>query len=172
MNSKLFHFVIFLLTASINIQAKVIENDEGCTTKKLQIMKPTFPSTDYQGYGVVTFNINENGSVSRVRAKESQCAISRNSDGSIKFKSCPFFKKSLVDAAKYLKYSPPVTKDGTSCTFSTHFHRYTYSWYNVDFEDNNQFLFSDEVDLLLKQNFQSNEDEELYLRKIITGKLQ
>ena len=27
-------------------------------------MKPSYPATDFQGYGVVTFTINENGSVS------------------------------------------------------------------------------------------------------------
>jgi hypothetical protein len=172
MKFNLLYFFIFLLITPLNIQAKIVKNSEGCVTKKLQIMKPTFPSTDYQGYGIVTFNIKENGSVSKVRAKESQCAVSRNSDGSIKFKSCPFFKKSSVDAAKYLKYKPPLTEDGNPCILSSHEYRYTYRLYNVNFKDSNQFLFSNEVDLILKQNFESKEEEEIFLREIITGNTQ
>jgi len=163
-------FIFFILISS-NIDAKIITNDEGCSTKKLQIMKPTYPATDFQGYGLVTFNIKENGRVSKVRAKDSQCAVSRNPDGSIKFKSCPFFKKSSVDAAKYLKYSPPVDQDGNACSFEAHPYRYSYRFYSVNFEDNNQFLFSNEVSLILEQKFQSSEEEELFVRKIITGNL-
>ena len=88
-------FIFFILISS-NIDAKIITNDEGCSTKKLQIMKPTYPATDFQGYGLVTFNIKENGRVSKVRAKDSQCAVSRNPDGSIKFKSCPLKRAQLM----------------------------------------------------------------------------
>ena len=165
----IFYTFALLFIFSFSIEAKNITNDQGCTTKKIQLMKPSYPATDFQGYGVVTFTINENGSVSKVRSKESECAISRNDDGSIKFKSCPFFKKSSVDAAKYLKYQPPVNENGESCTFERHPYRYTYSFYSIDFDDNNQFLLNAEKDLILEQNFQSSEEEEIFLREIISG---
>jgi hypothetical protein len=166
---QLFFTLALLFIFTFSIEAKNITNDQGCTTKKIQLMKPSYPATDFQGYGVVTFNINENGSVSKVRSVKSECAISRNDDGSIQFKTCPFFKKSSVDAAKYLKYQPPVNENGESCTFESHPYRYTYSFYSIDFDDNNQFLLNAEKDLILEQDFQSSEEEEVFLREIISG---
>jgi hypothetical protein len=167
--STFFIFILFLIY-SLPAEAKNITNDQGCSTKKIQLMKPTYPPTDFQGYGLVTFTINKNGSVSKVRSSKSVCAISRNDDGSIRFKPCPFFKKSSVDAAKYLKYEPPVDKDGKSCSLESHPYRYTYSFYSIDFDDNNQFLLNSERDHILEQNFQSSEEEEVFLREIISGK--
>ena len=46
-------------------------------------MLPEYPNTNYQGYAVVSFDVNEMGELINIEAIESKCAISRNEDGSI-----------------------------------------------------------------------------------------
>ena len=71
-------------------------------------MLPEYPNTNYQGYAVVSFDVNEMGELINIEAIESKCAISRNEDGSIKFKKCPFFKTNSVQAAKFMKFKRPI----------------------------------------------------------------
>ena len=104
---------------------------------------PEYPYTNYQGYALINFDVNEEGNLKNISAVESKCAISRKDDGSIKFRKCPFFKTNSIQAAKYIKYSPPVDTSGNPCTLKNQSHRYTYSLYKRNVKDLN-FLLRDE----------------------------
>jgi len=119
------------------------DNTNECLSKKIQIMLPEYPNTNYQGYAVVNFDVNEVGELTNIVASESKCAVSRNEDGSIKFKKCPFFKTNSVQAAKYMKYKEPINTNGTSCVLKNQTHRFTYSLYKRDVK-NLDFLLRDE----------------------------
>jgi len=111
------------------------DNTNECLSKKTQIMLPEYPNTNYQGYAVVSFDVNEMGELINIEAIESKCAISRNEDGSIKFKKCPFFKTNSVQAAKFMKYKEPINLNGSSCVLKNQTHRFTYSLYKRDVKD-------------------------------------
>ena len=119
------------------------DNTNECLSKKTQIMLPEYPNTNYQGYAVVSFDVNELGELINIEAIESKCAISRNDDGSIKFKKCPFFKTNSVQAAKFMKYKEPINTNGSSCVLKNQTHRFTYSLYKRDVK-NLDFLLRDE----------------------------
>ena len=106
-----------------------------CLSKKIQIMLPEYPNTNYQGYAVVSFDVNKMGELINIEAIESKCAISRNEDGSIKFKKCPFFKTNSVQAAKFMKFKEPINPNGSSCVLKNQTHRFTYSLYKRDVKD-------------------------------------
>jgi hypothetical protein len=111
------------------------DNTNECLSKKTQIMLPEYPNTNYQGYAVVSFDVNELGELINIEAIESKCVVSRNEDGSIKFKKCPFFKTNSVQAAKFMKYKEPINPSGDSCVFKNQTHRFTYSLYKRDVKD-------------------------------------
>ena len=111
------------------------DNTIECLSKKIQIMLPEYPNTNYQGYAVVSFDVNELGELINIEAIESKCVVSRNEDGSIKFKKCPFFKTNSVQAAKFMKYKEPINSSGDSCVFKNQTHRFTYSLYKRDVKD-------------------------------------
>ena len=98
-------------------------------------MLPEYPNTNYQGYAVVSFDVNKAGELINIEAIESKCAVSRNEDGSIKFKNCPFFKTNSVQAAKYIKYKDPINNHGDPCILNNQTHRFTYSLYKRDVKD-------------------------------------
>ena len=98
-------------------------------------MLPEYPNTNYQGYAVVNFDVNEAGELTNIVATKSKCAVSRNEDGSIKFKNCPFFKTNSVQAAKFMKYKEPINPNGNSCVLKNQTHRFTYSLYKRDVKD-------------------------------------
>ena len=79
-----------------------------CNAKLLQVLKPDYPITNYQGYSVVSFNIDKSGRVSDIKSNKSMCAISRNNDGSINFKKCPFFKTTSISAVSYTHLTLPT----------------------------------------------------------------
>ena len=106
-------------------------------------MLPEYPNTNYQGYAVVSFDVNEMGELINIEAIESKCAISRNENGSIKFKKCPFFKTNSVQAAKFMKFKEPINPNGSSCVLKNQTHRFTYSLYKRDVK-NLDFLLRDE----------------------------
>mgnify|MGYP001350861703 FL=1 len=111
------------------------DNTSDCSSKKIQVMLPEYPNTNYQGYAVVSFDVNEMGELINIEAIESKCAISRNEDGSIKFKKCPFFKTNSVQAAKFMKFKEPIIPNGSSCVLKNQTHRFTYSLYKRDVKD-------------------------------------
>ena len=134
--------LVFILAISINV-ASFEDTQKECFSKKLQIMMPEYPYTNYQGYALINFDVNEEGNLKNISAVESKCAISRKDDGSIEFRKCPFFKTNSIQAAKYIKYSPPVDTYGNPCTLKNQSHRYTYSLYKRNVKDLN-FLLRDE----------------------------
>ena len=123
------------------------ENVNECSSKKIQVMLPEYPNTNYQGYAVVNFDVNEMGELINIVAIESKCAVSRKEDGSIKFKNCPFFKTNSVQAAKYIKYKSPLNNSGESCVLKNQTHRFTYSLYKRDVKDLDFLLRKEYYDL-------------------------
>ena len=133
---------LFFFIFSFELYSSEI-NSEECYAKKLQIMMPEYPYTTYQGYALISFDVDEMGNLQNIFPVESKCAVSRNDDGSIEFRKCPFFKTNSIQAAKYIKYSPPVDTSGNPCTLKNQSHTYTYSLYKRNVKDLN-FLLRDE----------------------------
>ena len=152
---------------SSSVSAAIIEDD--CSTRKIK-KKPEYPYTTFQGYLIVC-SINNDGSASNIKVAESKCAVSRGDDGSINFKSCPFFKKVSVDAAKYLKFLPPKDSNDNACSIKKHSHRYTYRFYEGFLDDKNQFLLRDEANLILDQDFKSVEERKEFIKKVLNNQL-
>ena len=130
----------FIISITFAVSAENIEGENGCKTKLVQMLIPDWPNANYQGYSVVSFNINKDGGISESKIKESKCAIDRDENGIIVFKTCPFFKKVSFAASKYLKYKKPINKEGLSCSIKNHEYRYNFSLYNIEIEDNNFLL--------------------------------
>ena len=105
----------FITLIPFVVYAENIESVNGCKTKLVQMLIPDWPNANYQGYSIVSFNINEDGGISESKIKESKCAIDRDENGIIVFKTCPFFKKVSFAASKYLKYKKPINKERLSC---------------------------------------------------------
>ena len=126
-------------------QASTFKNDEGCSSKLLQTTKVSPSNSSRQGYGIITFDIMPDGRASNIKTIDSQCAISRNEDGSILFKKCPFFKKSSYASGRYLKFSKPKNIDGSSCMLADQQYIFSYHKYRVKFDDPKQFLLSDDI---------------------------
>ncbi len=122
--------------------------DQDCFAKKVQIMKPLYPYASYQGYAIINYDVNLDGSVSNVKAVDSQCAMSRNDDGSIKFRRCPFFKARSVEAGTLMKYTAPKTSNGKSCILKNQNHRYIFSLYKPGLKDLDFILRDEFVDMI------------------------
>ena len=167
--------LFFCLSVSIDNYADdlnpLITDQLDCSTSLKQIMKPVYPYTTLQGYSIVSFTINKDGSVGNIKAAESNCAVSRSDDGSINFKPCPFFKKVSVDAAKYLKFLPPKNLNNNSCSIEKHTRKYTYRFYESLLEDKNQFLLRDEVNLILDKDFKNINERNEFVKKVLTKQL-
>ena len=119
------------------------EVSNNCFTKMVQVMKPLHPNTNYQGFAVVQFNIDKNGNPKKIRAINSECAIKRDKKGKIVLKKCPFFKSNAVNAAKYIKYDPPVDENGNSCEVKNKTFEYKFSLYNIQLEYDDFFIRDD-----------------------------
>lgn len=130
-NSFLFLFIAICSSLSF---ANLVVDEKGCTTKMIQVMKPEYPRANYQGYAIIQFDINKDGSVSNNKVSQSMCALSRDIDGNILFKKCPYFKPQAVSASKYLKFKPPLN-DNKSCSIKNHFHKYTFKIYPANNDD-------------------------------------
>ena len=97
---------------------------------------------------IFSFNINEDGGISESKIKESKCAIDRDENGIIVFKTCPFFKKVSFAASKYLKYKKPINKEGLPCSIENHKYKYNFSLYNIEIK-NNDFLLREEYEAMM-----------------------
>ena len=129
-----FLFFLIVIYSSLGF-SNLIVDEKGCTTKMIQIMKPEYPRVNYQGYAIIQFDINKDGSVSNNKVSESMCALSRDIDGNILFKKCPYFKPQAVGASKYLKFKPPLNDNKSSCSIKNHFHKYTFKIYPASNDD-------------------------------------
>ena len=121
----------------------------------LQVMKPSHPDTSYQGFAVVRFDITSKGNTKNIKAISSECAIGRDDKEKIILKKCPFFKSSAVNAAKYIKFKPPLDSNGNSCEILNRTFEYKFSLYNVELEYDD-FLIRD--DFKKKKNSTLEED--------------
>ena len=108
------------------------------------MMKPQYPNTNYQGYAVIKFDINETGNLNNTKAIKSMCVESRSETGEIIFTKCPFFKTTSIDASRYLKYKLPVDLNGKACSIKDHEYTYNYSLYSQDFKKDG-FMSRDEL---------------------------
>ena len=115
-------------------------------------MKPDYPKTNHQGYSIISFDINEDASISDVKVEKSMCVDYRDDQGKIKFKSCPFFIPVSIAASKYLKYKNPLNKNGKACKIKEFF-KYNFSIYKVDIVNNN---------FLLRREKESNDLEKFF----------
>ena len=131
---KLFLFFSIITLSSLGF-ANLIVDENGCSTKLVQIMKPEYPRANYQGYAIIQFDINVDGSVSNNKVSESMCALSRDKEGNIIFKKCPYFKSKAISASKYLKFKAPFNDNKFSCSIKNHFHKYTFKRYPSDDDD-------------------------------------
>ena len=105
--------------------------DNNCSSKMVQVMKPTHPDTNYQGYAVVQFNVDKQGIPKNIKAISSSCATTRDSNDKIVLKTCPFFKTNAVNATKYMRFNPPIDNDGNLCEMVNITHEYKFSIYNL-----------------------------------------
>ena len=109
----------------------------------IQVMKPTHPDTNYQGYAVVQFNVDKQGVPKDIKAVSSNCASTRDSNDKIVLKTCPFFKTNAVNATKYMRFNPPTDDDGNSCEIENKTHEYKFSLFNFNLEYDDFFLRED-----------------------------
>lgn len=115
-------------------------------------MKPDYPKTNHQGFSIISFDINEDASISDVKVEKSMCVDSRDDQGKIKFKSCPFFIPVSIAASRYLKYKNPVNKNGKACKMKEYF-KYNFSIYKVEIINDN---------FLLRREKESNDLERFF----------
>jgi len=154
------YLYFFLLLLAIPVYSNIVSID-GCQTKLVQVMKPEWPRTNYQGYSIIEFKINENGKISNSRVDQSMCATSRNIDGLIEFKACPYFKGVSIAASKYLKYNPPMDESKSPCVINKHMYKYNFSLYNIKIVDNN---------FILRDEYESN--KEFYINRYNNMKME
>jgi len=136
--------ILPLILFSSLIEAEKVINNVGCETKLIQMMKPQYPNTNYQGYAVIKFNINEKGTLNNTKVIKSMCVDSRSETGEIIFTKCPFFKTTSIDASRYLKYKLPLDKNGKSCSIKDHEYTFNYSLFSQDFK-NDGFMTREEL---------------------------
>ena len=46
-----------------SVSAEVVIDEYGCKTRLTQMLIPDWPNANYQGYSIVSFNINEDGEI-------------------------------------------------------------------------------------------------------------
>ena len=129
---------IFLLSGFL-----YAENGD-CSSQMIQVMKPAHPDTGYQGFAVVKFNVDTSGKPKNIKAINSECAIKRDKEGNIVLKRCPFFKSSAVNAAKFIRFNPPIDSKGNSCELTNETYEYKFSLYDyVELEYDDFFIRED-----------------------------
>ena len=148
MNSCKKLFLLFFIFLAFGVNAGVVEDKKGCKTKLIQMLIPDWPNANYQGYSIVSFNIDKDGGISKSKIQESKCAIARDENGAIVFETCPFFKKVSFAASKYLRYQKPLNKEGLPCSIENHKYKYNFSLYNIEVKDND-FLLREEYEAML-----------------------
>lgn len=141
-------FLAFFICITFGVNAGVVEDEKGCKTKLIQMLIPDWPNANYQGYSIVSFNIDEDGGISKSKIKESKCAVARDESGAIVFETCPFFKKVSFAASKYLRYKEPINKEGLPCSIENHKYKYNFSLYNIEVKDND-FLLREEYEAMI-----------------------
>ena len=130
----------------------IFSEQPDCKTNMKQYMKPTHPDTNYQGFGTVIFNINTKGFPKKIKSISSECAVGRDKNEKIILEKCPFFKSNAVNAAKYMRFTPPKDSQGNSCEIKDMTFTYKFSLYNIKLDDND-FLIREDI-----KNISNKED--------------
>ena len=138
MNYLLSFIAIFLFNHTLYAEAS------DCSSQMIQVMKPQHPDTSYQGFAVVKFNVDVNGKPKNIKAINSECAIKRDKEGNIILKRCPFFKASAVNAAKFIRFNPPVDSNGDSCEITNRTFEYKFSLYDYVELEYDDFLIRED----------------------------
>ena len=82
--------VAFLAIVSFSANTSVIEQD-GCSTKLKQVMRPEYPAVKISGYAIVNFDIKADGRVENIKSHKSMCLRHNRKDDTYSFKSCGAF---------------------------------------------------------------------------------
>ena len=114
----------FLFITSLSFES-MTDNQE-CIARKIQLMKPLFPSVNVSGYTIIEFDVNENGKVMKPRSKESKCLLLNKKTGQKEFKDCGVFIYESIAASRYIKFSKPINSDGKSCRLQNQQHKFTF----------------------------------------------
>ena len=144
--SKIFTLVFFIFTFTLNVFST---NDSECYAKKIQQMRPIYPSGigSIEGYSIVSYDIKRNGLVKNIKVLDSQC-VQYDSDEQGYFKKCPFFISVSKGAALYFEYQPPLNKFGKSCVIENNFHRYNFMRGQTSHQEIDSYIGPDPQELI------------------------
>lgn len=106
--------LVFLI--SIDLASESNANSKKEATKNIYAVEPKYPSAaenrGLEGYAVVEFTINEKGKTKDIVVKDARCGKLISNSNPLMFKygsrNCSIFNSSAIDAAKKLRYRPPV----------------------------------------------------------------
>ena len=143
---KIFTLIFFIFTFTLNVFST---NDSECYAKKIQQMRPIYPSGigSIEGYSIVSYDIKRNGLVENIQVLDSQC-VQYDSDEKGYFKKCPFFISVSKGAALYFKYQPPLNKFGKSCVIENNFHRYNFMREKTSHQEIDSYIGPDPQELI------------------------
>lgn len=153
---------LFLFLGLISFTAISDDDLLECSTQMIQVMKPVHPDTTYQGFATVRFDIDANGNLKNIKSIRSECAVGRDDDEKIILKKCPFFKSNSVNAARYIKFKPPIDSNGNSCEISNRTFEYKFSLYNIELEYDDFLIrgdFDKKDNSMLKEDPRITQDE-------------
>ena len=117
--------VAFLAIVSFSANTSAIEQD-GCSTKLKQVMRPEYPAVKISGYAIVNFDIKTNGRVESIKSHKSMCLRYNRKDDTHSFKSCGVFISKAIAATPYMEFKPPIDKDGNACSIKNKKHLYRF----------------------------------------------
>ncbi|EJP74022.1 MAG: polyphosphate kinase 2 [SAR86 cluster bacterium SAR86B] len=122
MDFKKYMVAILILTFSANI----FSTEKECKAKKIQLMKPLFPSVNVSGYTIIEFDVDQNGKIQKPRSIESKCLLQKRGSDDKEFKNCGVFIYESIAASRYIKYTQPTNSKGSTCSLKNETHKYTF----------------------------------------------
>lgn len=117
--------VAFLAIVSFSANTSVIEQD-GCSTKLKQVMRPEYPAVKISGYAIVNFDIKTDGGVENIKSHKSMCLRHNRKDDTYSFKSCGVFISKAIAATPYMEFKPPIDINGNACAIKNKKHLYRF----------------------------------------------
>lgn len=123
---KNFIAISCILIASIGSHASNIIEENGCSTKLKQVMRPEYPAARISGYAQVKFDIKENGEVENISSHKSMCLRHNRKEDTYSFKRCGIFITNSIAATYYMEFKPPVDEGGNACSIKNKKHLYRF----------------------------------------------
>jgi hypothetical protein len=117
--------VAFLAIVSFSANTSAIEQD-GCSTKLKQVMRPEYPAVKISGYAIVNFDIKTNGRVENIKSHKSMCLRHNRKEDTYSFESCGAFISKAIAATPYIQFKPPIDINGNACTIKNKKHLYRF----------------------------------------------